>query len=281
MIGYAPFLGQVRLVSPRRLGQEGASCPIMTQEEYNAASAADNDAWISGGKKTLAEVCAQVDGRIKQECRFPDGYAAAQDAPAGSAPPSCEIQWNQRKSGLAGRRMSAVHAVRHPWVGQAQTQAPSAAMALTDAEFGKVLSAPKAVAMFYSPNCQYSRRFMPIFQSVAAQQPDVLFATVNVEENFENAAKYQVRMLPTIVFFVSGKDVGRIDGAQDQGDFMNEMQRAFTGQAPAPDQAAARAGTLVEAVATPEASSSTTTFVLGALAGAVVLAGVGYLVFGR
>lgn len=256
--------------SRRWLGQAVAVCPEMTQEAFAAASAAQIAAWESSGKNILVSVCAVVNGRTMQECHFPDGYASAQDVPAsGPAPATCEAQWAQRQSApaMSGRRLG---------------QAAGGAKGISDAEFGQVLAAPKAVAMFYSPNCPYSQKFLPKYQALAAQYPDVLFVQVNVDQSVQNAGKYNTRMLPTVVFFVNGQEVGRIDGVQEQSDFVVEMSRAFAGQAPAPKAEAAappRGGTLVESATIP--TPSAVPIVLGSVAALGILGAIGYMIFGK
>lgn len=135
--------------------------------------------------------------------------------------------------------------------------------------------------MFYSPNCPYSRAFMPIFQNQAGQSPDVLFATVNVDENIQNAGKYKVRMLPTLVFFVGGKEVGRIDGAKEQSDLLAQMANAFAGGATA-SQAAVQASAKREGTesVTTEGPSNTPIYVAGGL-GVALLGAIGYIIFAK
>lgn len=260
------------------LGQAPSACPEMTQDAFNEAASAQSEAWIASGKNTQAGICGVVNGRIMQECRFPDGYASTQSAALSDPPPpSCDVLWAQRQQQASmGRRR----------LGQA-AQAPAGVKPITDAAFGEVLAAPKAVALFFSPGCPYSQKFMPIYQGIAPQFPDVLFASVNVDQDVKNAGTYKVRMLPTAVFFVGGKEVNRIDGVQDQGDFTGEMGRAFSGQAPgaatpAPAPAATappRSGTLVEATAAPPPSSPLP-LILGGVATLGVLGVIGYLVLG-
>jgi thioredoxin-like negative regulator of GroEL len=175
--------------------------------------------------------------------------------------------------------------MRRIWIGQAADQAPVAAKVLTDQTFNEAMAAPKAVAMFYSPNCPYSRKFMPIFQSLAGQSKDVLFATVNVDENVANAGTYKVHMLPTVVFLVSGKEAGRVDGVQEQSDFTAEMAKAFSGgSAPAAAEAktiqatADREGTPV--VTAPQGPSPAA-YILGGTVIAGILGAVGYAIWGK
>lgn len=257
-----------------RLGQAVGVCPEMSPEAFAAASAAQISAWESSGKKILVSVCGVVNGRTMQECHFPDGYASAQDvAASGAAPATCEAQWAQRQSApaMSGRRL-----------GTPETQGSGGVMAIGDAEFGQVLAAPKAVAMFYSPGCPYSQKFLPKYQALAAQYPDVRFASVNVDQSVQNAGKYNTRMLPTVVFFMNGQEVGRIDGVQEQSDFTVEMSRAFAGQAPAPAAEAAapaRGGTLVESATVP--APSPVPIILGSVLGVGLLGAIGYMIFGK
>lgn len=272
-LGQLPMAGAWR---PRRLGQTTPPCPEMSQDAWKAVSQDQKEVWEDSGKNTLASICATVSGRIMQECRFPDGYASAQNVGAGDAPPaSCDLLWadRQKGAGLSGRGRRGL--------GQAD-----AAKVLTDKTIGEALSAPKAVLMLYSPNCPYSRAFMPIFQAqaaAAAASGGTLFATINVLENPESALKYNVSMLPTVVFLVNGQAVNRIDGVQEQGDFMGEMGRAFSGSAQAQSagaKAPPRSGTLMDSQVEPQ-GLSTGTYVLGGVLGAGLLGLVGYLAFGK
>lgn len=153
-----------------------------------------------------------------------------------------------------------------------QTSAPSGVQELSDAEFSRVLTAPKAVVKFYSPNCPYSRKFAPIYEALAAQYPDVLFAAVDILRHVQQAGANQVQMLPTVVFFANGKAVGRIDGVQEQADFVGEMGRAFSG-APAGAQASPsqRSGTLVDVEAS--AGSAVPYLIGGGIAAGLLVAG--------
>lgn len=170
-------------------------------------------------------------------------------------------------------------------LGQA-AQPTSAVKHLSDAEFSQVLAAPKAVAMFYSPNCPYSRKFMPIYETVAAQMPDVLFAAIDVDQNTQNAAKYAGTqfMLPTVVFFQNGQPVGKVSGVQEQGDFLAEMNKAFGGGTQAAPPAAPQSRQGTEAVKVEQAAAaapaSVGTYVVGGIAGLGLLGALGYLIFG-
>jgi len=172
------------------------------------------------------------------------------------------------------------------WLGAVRLlgQAGAAPVEIGDVNFSQALSAPKAAVMFYSPNCPYSRAFLPIFQALGPQTPGVFFATVNLDQSVQNAGKYNVHMLPTIVFLAAGKEVGRIDGAQEQSDFLQTMAQSFGGAAPAgaaPTAAPAPAsgGAAIQAASTAGCpvvtTSSPLTPILWGVGAAAVTAGLG------
>src|SRR5699024_12757044 len=60
---------------------------------------------------------------------------------------------------------------------------------------------------FWAPWCTTCLRFSPIFTDVAQQFDDVVFATVNTDEEQELAGIMGVRSLSTLVGLRNGKDV--------------------------------------------------------------------------
>jgi len=169
--------------------------------------------------------------------------------------------------------------LQRAWLGQAAST--SKVVELTDAQWSQVTAAPKAVVKFYSPNCPYSRAFAPIYESLAAQYPDVLFAAINVDNSVQQAGANKVQMLPTVVFFMQGVAKGRIDGVQDASDFQQGMNAAFgaapagAAAAPAPAAAAPRAGTLVD----PAPASHPLLYVAGGATAVAVLGTAAYFLF--
>lgn len=101
---------------------------------------------------------------------------------------------------------------------------------MSDSDFGQILSAPKAIVDFGSPGCPHCVAFRPIFESVAGQYSDILFASVNTDNYQANAAQYGISGLPTVIFFVNGKEVDRmVGGAGSAGEFTAEINKAFSG----------------------------------------------------
>jgi thioredoxin len=57
------------------------------------------------------------------------------------------------------------------------------------------------VVDFWAPWCGPCRSFAPIYEDVAEQHPDVVFAKVNTEEERELAGAFGIRSIPTLMVF--------------------------------------------------------------------------------
>lgn len=75
----------------------------------------------------------------------------------------------------------------------------------------------KLVAVdFSNPGCPPCRAIHPWWESLVQRYKTVVFCTVMCDDNPEDASQYQIRATPTFVFFVKGKEVERIQGANQQ-----------------------------------------------------------------
>lgn len=61
-----------------------------------------------------------------------------------------------------------------------------------------------AVLDFWASWCGPCRTFAPIFDRVAAKNPDVRWGKVNTEQEQELAAQFQIRSIPTLMVFRDG-----------------------------------------------------------------------------
>lgn len=53
---------------------------------------------------------------------------------------------------------------------------------------------------FWAEWCGPCKQFGPVFEEISANHPDIAFCKVNVEEEEQLAAMFQVRSIPTLVF---------------------------------------------------------------------------------
>ena len=73
---------------------------------------------------------------------------------------------------------------------------------LTKENFEQVVTSnPTVVVDYWAPWCGPCRGFAPVFERVAEQNPDVVFAKVNTDEEQEIAGHFQIRSIPTLMVF--------------------------------------------------------------------------------
>ncbi len=66
----------------------------------------------------------------------------------------------------------------------------------------------------WAPWCGPCKTFTPIFEQVTNElEPQIRFAKLNTEAHQQVAARWQVRSIPTLILFRSGKEINRISGA--------------------------------------------------------------------
>ena len=87
---------------------------------------------------------------------------------------------------------------------------------VTDADFqAEVIEHEKAVLVdFWAPWCGPCRVIAPSLEEIADEQADSLrIVKVNVDENQQTAAQYDVMSIPTLIVFKNGEPASRIIGA--------------------------------------------------------------------
>jgi thioredoxin 1 len=86
---------------------------------------------------------------------------------------------------------------------------------VTDANFqAEVLEAEQAVLVdFWAPWCGPCRVVAPVLEEIAAERQDLTIVKLNVDDNQQTAAKYEVLSIPTMILFKNGQMAKKIIGA--------------------------------------------------------------------
>lgn len=71
--------------------------------------------------------------------------------------------------------------------------------------FDKAIEKGNVVVDFGAPWCGYCRRLEPVVEKVAAEETDVTFYSINIDNDEEVAARFQIDTVPTVIFFQNGQ----------------------------------------------------------------------------
>jgi thioredoxin-like negative regulator of GroEL len=75
--------------------------------------------------------------------------------------------------------------------------------------------------MFYAPWCPFSQRFLSIFEK-CSQETNGQCYRMMIDELPNLCERYSVEVFPTVIFFVKGKVMKRLDGIHGEG--LSEQQ---------------------------------------------------------
>lgn len=98
---------------------------------------------------------------------------------------------------------------------------------LTNETFEDAISNnPFVIVDFWAPWCGPCRSFAPVFERVAKDFDDILFAKVNTEEETQIAMHFQIRSIPTLMIFRDQVIIYSQPGALPEGHFRQLIQKA-------------------------------------------------------
>jgi thioredoxin 1 len=100
---------------------------------------------------------------------------------------------------------------------------------VTDATFqSDVLEAEGAVLVdFWAPWCGPCRVVHPILEEMAVERDDLRVVSLNVDDNQQTAARYEVLSIPTLILFKGGQEAKRVIGALPKRRLESELEPAL------------------------------------------------------
>ncbi len=100
---------------------------------------------------------------------------------------------------------------------------------VTDASFqAEVIESDVPVLVdFWAPWCGPCRVVAPVLEEIAGERPDLRIVKLNVDENQQTAANFDVLSIPTLILFRNGQAVKKVIGAYPKKKLEAELEPAL------------------------------------------------------
>jgi thioredoxin 1 len=100
---------------------------------------------------------------------------------------------------------------------------------VTDINFqAEVIEADLPVLVdFWAPWCGPCRVVAPVLEEIAAERPDLKIVKLNVDENHQTAAAFEVLSIPTLILFKQGQVAKKVIGAYPKRKLEAELEPAL------------------------------------------------------
>ena len=100
---------------------------------------------------------------------------------------------------------------------------------VTDGDFqAEVLENEQPVLVdFWAPWCGPCRVVAPVLEEIADERENLRVVKLNIDENQQTAANYQILAIPTMVLFRNGQEAKRIQGAMPKRRLEAELEPAL------------------------------------------------------
>ena len=97
---------------------------------------------------------------------------------------------------------------------------------VTDSNFqAEVIESETATLVdFWAPWCGPCRVVGPVLEEIAEERDDLRIVKLNVDDNQQTAAQYQVLSIPTMILFRNGAEAKKIIGAFPKKKILEQLE---------------------------------------------------------
>lgn len=98
-------------------------------------------------------------------------------------------------------------------------------ISVTRTNFDEILNSDKTVLLdFYADWCGPCRMVAPFVHEIAEENPQYLVGKINVDDEPELAAAYDVMTIPTLVVLKDGKTVNQVSGVRPKAQILSLLE---------------------------------------------------------
>ena len=100
---------------------------------------------------------------------------------------------------------------------------------VSDTNFqAEVLESDTAVLVdFWAPWCGPCRVVAPALEEINDERQDLRVVKLNIDDNMQTAAEYQVMAIPTMILFRNGQEAARVQGAMPKNRIVAQLEPAL------------------------------------------------------
>jgi len=96
---------------------------------------------------------------------------------------------------------------------------------VNDSNFDATIGGGKLTLVEFSADwCQPCKALKPVLTKISEEENEVIIGTLDVDDNPDISIKYNIRNVPTTIFFKDGKEVHKIVGNVPASEFKSKIQ---------------------------------------------------------